>query len=42
MFDEDNSGAISLQEFEKVTSALRQRLRRVSRVARTGAKLDAG
>ena len=42
MFDEDDSGAISLEEFGKVTAALRRRLRRVSRVARTGARLDAG
>lgn len=36
MFDDDDSGAISLEEFVRVTTALRQRLRRVSHMQRTG------
>lgn len=42
MFDEDNSGAISLSEWETVTGALQARLKRVSPVHRTGARLHTG
>ena len=42
MFDADDSGAISLTEWETVTGALQKRLKRVSPVHRTGAKLHTG
>lgn len=42
MFDEDDSGCISLAEWEAVTGALQTRLKRVSPVHRTGAKLHTG
>lgn len=41
MFDEDNNGDISLEEFRRVTGALRQRLRRVSHLQRTGLQTNA-
>lgn len=40
MFDDDDSGAISLEEFLRVTTALRSRLRRVSHLRRTGLQTD--
>ncbi len=40
MFDDDDSGAISLEEFLRVTTALRSRLRRVSHLRRTGMQSD--
>lgn len=40
MFDDDDSGAISLTEFKRVTTALRLRLRRVSHLQRTGLQTD--
>ena len=42
MFDEDDSGRISRVEWEAVTAALQTRLKRVSPVHRTGAKLHTG
>ena len=36
MFDLDDSGRIDLQEFREVTHGLRQRMRKVSHLQRTG------
>ena len=42
MFDEDNSGALSLAEFLHVTSNLQKRLHRVSPIQRTGLQTGSG
>ena len=42
MFDDDNSGAISLAEFLHVTSSLQKRLHHVSPIKRTGLQTEAG
>ena len=39
MFDLNDDGTITPQEFEEITGALQQRLRKVSRLQRTGASI---
>ena len=40
MFDVNNDGNIHLPEFEEITDALQQRLKRVSAMQRTGAHIQ--